>query len=220
MYRFGSGVTVGDCVWAVPRIDPDGGIVTRTILLCPRGECLIEHYDDPATQIVDFRQLQNGDFAELVYEPGNPWCTGQNEGRCLSTFNCCSFAVGELVGLTPRDWLGTTPTSDGYPTPMAVILDSYFSLIAEIPVEEVLRDGVYESDERFLDKDVVCFEILCSGKDTLRRHVIHAGQVRKDHGINRLLSKFGQGPILLSDLRFPNRMFQGASLIRIYRFHS
>ncbi len=206
--------------WAVPRVDTSGHVVTRSILRCPRGECLIEHYSDPETTISDFRSLQNGDFVEFMFDRDSPWFAGQDQGRCSSNFNCCAFAVGDLVGLTPSDWLGTEPTSDSYASPMAVILDSYFSLVAEFTADVSVGEEGYESASGLCDLDVVCFERPASDGNLQHRIFNHAGQVRKSNGVNRLLCKFGQGPILLTDLRFPGRIFPGATMIRVYRFRS
>lgn len=203
-----------------PVYFPNNAIVGRSVLSCPAGECVVEHRVQEWTPISSLSVYVQNDFAELVFEPGNPWYRGQDAGRCSATFNCATFAVAEHVHLTSNEWLGTTPTFDGYPTPIAIILDSYFTPICEWSIAQAIdnNDNEFETDERLRDGDVLAFESISPKSDRTRRIFTHLGLVKRQDELNRLLSKFGQGPILLSDLKFPDRMFPGAQKITIYRF--
>lgn len=195
-----------------------GNLVRRTIRRFPAGDCVIEHYPDFHTSMDEFSFHREGDFGEIVFEPDNPWYAGQDSGSCSSRFNCCTFGVCDYIGLTPQDWVGTCPTVDGFPTPIAVIVDSHFDLVCEFSHREAMGRRTFEKDTRLQDGDVICFERFARGVDSLRREFTHVGRVKKKDGVNRMLSKFGQGPIAVTDLRFPDRMYPGAETVRVYRF--
>jgi hypothetical protein len=201
-----------------PKYYAHNVIVSRSVIDCPAGECVVEHRLQEWTRIDPLSTYVRDEYAELVFEPGNPWYRGQDAGRCSATFNCATFAVANYVHLTSNEWLSTTPTSDGYPTPIAIIIDSYFTPICEWSVAQAIDNKEFETDERLQNGDVLAFESSSSESDRTRRIFTHLGLVKRQDGLNRLLSKFGEGPILLSDLKFPDRMFPGAQKITIYRF--
>lgn len=189
--------------------DPDGEMCRRSALLCPAGECVLMHYHpgtlspirDPACA------LRPGEYAQLVHDANSPWFFGAQHGVCLDTFNCCTFAVGDYIGLTVDDWVGVWATGK-HANPMQVILDSYFECLWSAPAAEALAR--FESDATLREGDVVCIFDSSSGQ------VTHAGRVDQRDGKNRLLSKFGTGPILNTDLRFPRRFFSG-DLVKVFR---
>ncbi|MEQ9408548.1 MAG: hypothetical protein RIK87_12510 [Fuerstiella sp.] len=194
--------------------------IGRTRCDFPAGPCIVLHYPEVPTKIDAFDILRGDDFGEVVFKPGNVWYAGQEDGYCSSTFNCCTFAVCDYVGLTTADWIATDPMADGFPTPIAVIIDSYADLICEYSIREAIDLQEFLKDGRLRDNDVVCFERASAESDPLRRRFTHVGRVQHHNGVNRLLSKFGQGPIARTNLRFPYRMYPGADLIRVYRFRA
>jgi hypothetical protein len=201
-----------------PLMKPGAAYISRSLLECPAGPCVLEHRPEEWTPLEELDKYQQDDFAELIFKPGNPWHVGQDSGICAATFNCATFAVGDFIGLTPNDWLNPAPSSDGYPTPIAVILDSFFTPVHELSLIDAVHDRQFETDERLREGDVVSFERIDDRDDPTRRNFTHLGLVQKQDGVNRLLSKFGQGPVLLSDLNFAHRMFPGGQKIVVYRF--
>lgn len=197
-----------------------GSAIARSLVKCPAGECVIRHVPLPPVDISAFAAFRQNDFGRIVFEPDNPWYAGQNTGKCAATFNCGTFAVSDFVEFTPNDWLETAPTFDGFPTPIAVVIDSYFEPVCEFAMSAALQNETYETDKRLRDGDIVGFELRPREADRTRRMFKHVGRVKRSEGVNRLLSKFGQGPIVLSDLRFADRMFPGADLVTVYRFRN
>ncbi len=99
-----------------------------------------------------------------------------------------------------------------------MVIDSYYDLVCEFTVEQAVEDGgLFERDTRLQDDDLVGFELIPTAPDPRRRQFTHVGRVRKRDGVNRLLSKFGQGPVALTNIRFPHRMYPGAETFRVYR---
>lgn len=200
------------------RVDSHGNVVVRSILKCPAGDCLIEHYLRAPTDISRFSEYRQDDSGEVVFVTGNRWYAGQDAGSCAATFNCGTFAVGDYLGLTPADWLHPESSQDGFPTPVAVILDSFFDPVCEMSVTEALNPLLFEADSRLRDGDVLCFEKIPRDGDPSRRIMTHVARIQKKDGVNRLLSKFGEGPVVLSDIKFAHRMFPGGEVVKVYRF--
>lgn len=201
-----------------PKRQPDGTHRPRSLRAFPAGNCVIEHPRRGWTDIGAFPYYRQNDYGEVVYSKDSAWYQGQDVGRSSATFNCCTFAVSIFVELTPQDWVGTAPTFDGYPTPIAVIVDSFFDRVTEFELTDSDFNAAFERHTMLKDDDLVCFERRSENANPLRRIFTHVGRVKTADGVNRLLSKFGQGPIALSDLNFPNRAYPGADVVRIYRF--
>lgn len=202
-----------------PRIDANGVSVKRVLIPFPAGDCVVERFPLTCTTLESFLERRQDNFGEVVYQPANPWYVGQDEGYCTATFNCATFAVGDHVGLTIRDWTGTSPTAEGYPTPIAVILESHFQLVCEFDLLDATVESQFLHDDRLQDGDVVAFEFAQADEDPLHRRFSHLGRVQQKDGANRLLSKFGQGPVALTDLGFASRLFPGGEVLRIYRYN-
>lgn len=204
-----------------PETDETGILIQRSLVVCPAGDCVIRHYPPALSQIDHFADFRQSDFGEIVWQPDNRWYSGQDRGVCVSTFNCGTFAVGDLIPLTPSDWLGTDPTTDGRPTPLAVILDSFFDVIRELTVADAMSESEFKQDRQLRDGDVVTFEVESNETRPIFRRFTHAGRLQSRDGVNRLLSKFGGfGPVALTNLRFPQRMFPGADVVRVYRYRN
>lgn len=200
-----------------PRIGADGRRIGRDLWKFPAGDCIVEHYPNDRTPIADFAKLRQQDFGEVMFHPQDCWYAGQDEGYCAATFNCGTFAVHDFVNLSPQDWVSTTPTFDGHATPIAVIIDSFCQRVRTFSLTDAIENGAFEADETLRDGDVVAFEKTPTSPDKTRREFTHLGLVKKVDGVNRLLSKFGQGPIAQSNLNFPHRLYPGAEVVNVYR---
>ena len=123
-------------------------------------------------------------------------------------FNCHAMAIGSRIGLTPQDWLegvASSATQDVNPTEM--ILDCFFDLqqtagsISETQFDDVVEDDVF---------------VFCDSKNS---HFIHSGFVREVDGNLIAISKFGEGPILLTSLDLIEKFYAGKfDMIRWFRF--
>jgi hypothetical protein len=200
-----------------PRIGADGRRIGRDLWKFPAGECIVEHYPNDRTPTAGFAELRQEDFGEVAFHPKDCWYVGQDEGYCAATFNCGTFAVHDFVDLSPEDWVSMTPTFDGHATPIAVIIDSYCQRVRTFSLTEAIVNGAFEADGTLRDGDVVAFERTLTSPDKTRRVFTHLGLVKKVDGVNRLLSKFGRGPVALSNLNFPHRMYPGAEVVNVYR---
>jgi hypothetical protein len=182
-------------------------VVCRTVLELPAGDCLLKHFDKTFEPTHDIRQLLRDDFAQPYFE-NSAWYEGY-PAKSRRTFNCCTFAVAPFIGLTPDDFLDNHPTQ-GYPNPMQVVLDSYFERIRAYSPSAALAEFPHDAELR--QDDVVC-TVKTSGILGFR----HAARVHVGNDQNLLLSKFGQGPILLADLPFTLRCFPGDE-VWVYRY--
>lgn len=108
-----------------------------------------------------------------------------------TTFNCATFALGDIVGLGPNDWIEPLARSDTlYTVPAQVILDSYCQLIAEYSTASADWQQLAR-DDGLLDGDILCFAFETAGTQSY----VHMGKIRKVLGRNLLVSKLGVGPI-------------------------
>jgi len=196
------------------------GVTGRSILTCPTGDCIILHYPPAAVKPNDLSQFLAGDpdtpddDGELYSDPSGRWCQAGESYTALNSFNCCTFAVGDVVGLTPDDWISPTRNGDTYFTlPMQVILDSYFERI-QVYKYPIADWAVLESDPQLRAGDVICLMNVRS--DWLA--YAHAGRICKKNGKNWVISKFGAGPIVKTTLEAIGREYAHISNeIRIYR---
>ena len=194
--------------------------IPRTVLDCPAGECILVHfpprtYESSAKMddVLEADPASDRDDGTVYRDPAGFW-TSPDPGR-LSQFNCCAFAVGDLVELTPTDWLcgDANELTDGT-IPMEVMLESYFSVIADFePPYSSVAIRAFAGDTRVRDGDVVCF-IGSRGPD-----YCHAGRVRKRRGDNWVLGKFGEDPILWTPIQSIAQAYEGLfDQVRVYRF--
>ncbi len=101
------------------------------------------------------------------------------------------------MGLTPDDWIAPIANGDTYFTvPMQVILDSYFDRITvyKRPIHDW---SVIERDGRLQPQDVIC----CVDTTTPLIAFVHAGRICKKGDKNWVLSKFGAGPIIKTNIQ-------------------
>ena len=117
------------------------------------------------------RQLGHGPVVELN-DNDWVWC-----GADVRDFNCHAMAIGSGVGLTPQDWLeGFASEATLQFNPAQVILDAFYE-----PVNSALQEN-----------DV--FVLL----DSTTGHLTHSGILRWVDGNAVAISKFGEGPVLMT----------------------
>ncbi len=196
------------------------GLTGRSVLACPAGYCVILHYPPAPVDIEDLTDVLEGDPAsdedngELYYDPNSRWCTAAAMGEARNTFNCCTFAVGDVAGLTPEDWIVPIPSGDAFNTlPMDVILNSYYQRVQAIEGPRINWQAI-ERDDSLQTDDVLCYV------RTTDQYVCytHVGKIWKQDGRNWLISKFGAGPIIRATVEATGQGFSGEfDKIWIYR---
>ena len=93
-------------------------IAVRSILLCPAGECVILHFPPAWTNKTGVDCYTESVPADLRREiavcrdAAAPWCRAGWRDVAGSTFNCCTCAVGDVMGLTPVDWIEPNASGD------------------------------------------------------------------------------------------------------------
>ena len=193
------------------------GLVGRSVLECPAGECIILHYprrlptEEEVSTYTNTLSVRQGDLAAGA---GSPWNTEDSFGGVGGTFNCCTFAVGELLGLSTADWLAPNATGDtNYTVPMRIVLESYFEPIRSYKGPDIDWESI-EGDKELRDDDVLCFVNMAdSGEE-----YAHVGRIRKRSVVNLLISKLGIGPNVESPMRATAMDFRGQFRdVRIYR---
>jgi hypothetical protein len=192
-----------------PQVYPGGVQVGRSVLHLPAGECLLKHFGQAFVPLHDISHMRESDFAQFYFEENSEWYAGY-PSQSSAAFNCCAFAVAPYVGLNSQDFLDGH-AEDGFTNPMQVVLDSYFEHVRTYTLREALAE--IAEDSRLQPGDVVCTMTTANGM----LEVTHAARVLVHEGKNRLISKFGQGPVLLTDMSFALRTFPGDE-VRVYRF--
>ena len=151
--------------------------------LGPEGD-----YDWPAI----LAQLNCGEVSQLD-DPEWLWSTEPS-----MNFNCHALAIGSRVGVTPSDWLeGIASDATLNQNPTAILLNRYFD---KLRVEEADHAGAF-FDAR--EDDVV---VLCDSKS---QHYIHSAIIKFIDGEIVAVSKFGEGPILVTGFELLTRFYTG-----------
>ncbi len=140
-------------------------------------------------------QLGCGPVVELE-QPDWNWCHGPE-----SNFNCHAFAIGSSVGLTPNDWVeGMASPLTLHANPADLLLRSFF--IPTTTIDRTDRSG-YESGKESIDNDVFVIH------DSRFNHLRHSGFIKWVDGQPMAVSKFGEGPILITTLKLLWSFFDG-----------
>lgn len=192
---------------AISSVRSSGGITGRTMLSLSSGPCVILHYPPTTTpnfSLEGFSPVDN----DLNRSPNDViFAYGET-----STFNCVTFALGNLVNLQPTDWIEPLPRLDTfYTVPAQVILDSYCSPVASYSVGGVSTEDLGSSKE-LQPYDIVCYRQNIAGSSP----IVHMGRVVKRGARNSLVSKLGTGPIVESTIQLCAERFVADS-IEIYR---
>ncbi|HSG69133.1 MAG TPA: hypothetical protein VLA12_01890, partial [Planctomycetaceae bacterium] len=151
---------------------------------------------------------------EIYREPeGSYWYGDLHDvDQCIPTFNCVTYAVGEIAGLTIADYV---PTSAGDATegtnPVRVILESYY--VRRESWDPTLRPwSEFENDPNYAEGDVVCLV------NENRQDFVHMARVSKVEGKNRLVGKLGAGPVVRTSPGTIATMYQGKfDRVEVYR---
>ncbi|MEM6473746.1 MAG: hypothetical protein AAF802_29575 [Planctomycetota bacterium] len=110
-----------------------------------------------------------------------------------SDFNCHSMAIGSQVGLQPSDWLeGCQSKTTLRKNPASILLDRFFRQLDPRPPSRSIQD----------DDVCVCY-------DSFNDHYVHSALIKRIGDRPFAISKFGEGPILITTLEFIHRFFAG-----------
>jgi hypothetical protein len=153
------------------------------------------------------------ELVRQVLPPGSGWRTDPNRPEEDTTFNCATFAIGDVIGLSRSDFL--TPQAVSFTNmqnPAHVLLQEFFYCLATYPLAEIKW---HELDrlETLSDNDVVVFATHGSSEE-----YVHLGRIAKWQGRNRMLSKMGRGPIVRGTIERTAQAYEGRfDEIQIYR---
>lgn len=203
--------------------DLDVGLVGRSLMLLPAGECVIFSYAPTAVND-DYPQLQqfleSGRGKKHQDPPGTYWGDRQLHPQTLSTFNCATYAVGEEIGLTERDWLSTDPTGASfYSVPLEVVLNSYYRPVVTVDGPDADRgEGISQLLSAAQSKDVVCFYEATDATPL----IVHVGKIQATDGQLWVISKLGNGPIVRASLKDTIEFYRHEGAVhqlKLYRKH-
>lgn len=114
----------------------------------------------------------------------------------LSTFNCCAYAVGDLLNLNQADWIDTRRRHKNEPDPpIQIILASYFDEVMRWPAKSTQLQAIGLSPV-LQDGDLLCFG-LTYGK---RFDCVHIGKAKKIDDSWWMESKLGPGPVVVGTI--------------------
>jgi hypothetical protein len=167
------------------------------------GTCVIFHFPPTYSTRASLDRILKTEAdspdcaAELIVDPRDMWACASASPALACTFNCCTYAVGEVAGLSVNDWLPSEASGDTLQTvPMQVVLDSFFDRIRVY--RQPLEDwSVVEGDQSLRAGDVFCL-VDSSGATPA---YIHAGKICKRNGRNWVDSKLGPGPVVRSTVK-------------------
>lgn len=191
------------------------GISGRTMFRFRDGECIVIRPPVAFVSEEEQRRYRGTDEeTELVRHalpPGSRWRTNPNHPEEQSSFNCATFAIGEVVGLSRLDFLEPRAVSyTNMQNPAHVLLQEFFSCVGTYPVAEVNQLDELESIN---DNDVVVF-----ASHGIETEYIHLGKIAKANGSNWMVSKMGRGPIVRGTIQRTAQTYEGRfDEIRIYR---
>lgn len=191
----------------IKELPPLYGIQRTSVELGSGNDLVLlhkKHFTHPKDRLYQFPSLaaflEAGEGRLLCEggESGNPWC--RNGTKPDSGFNCHAHAVGDLIGLTPDDWLdGGVSKLTGNTNPMQVVLDNFFREVAS----NDLREG-----------DVV--SLVKNGPDGVE--YIHSGRIVNENGRVMIASKLGEGPLVVALLSVYEKEYEGLfDTIKVFR---
>lgn len=123
-------------------------------------------------------------------------------------FNCHALAIGSVIGVTPNDWLeGVASPATLDQNPVELILDQYFDLLSIRSCRDQVSFSEMMEDDAF---------VFCNSYDS---HFIHSGFVKIVENQVVAISKFGEGPILMTSMELIRKFYSGKfNEVRWYRF--
>lgn len=198
------------------------GITGRSMAMLPTGLCIVMHYPPSAAPAISNDTFLLGDPATpdddgaVVTTHRGYWEGKVSDSQNDQTrFNCVTFALGETLGLTSRDWIEPLARVEtAYSMPAQVILDSYYERIAAYSGESP-DWGEIETDTRLTDEDVFCYVLEQDGRPKLFAHM---GKIQLWNGKHMLVSKLGYGPIVRCTLKSCGDAYAGQfTTLQVYR---
>lgn len=217
----------------LPSLRMNWGFTARSVLSCPAGDCIVLHHPLKFVRtkgvrdgqfVDDYEQEMNvlltgdpntsDDDGEIIYLRPDEWSTEEALGGTQVTYNCCTYAIGEVVGLSESDWISPNALdATDFTVPMQVLLDSYFQLIRSEDLTEIDWRRL-ESDPSFKDGDIFCLVYTKAG----RQQFTHAGKILPKSGRNWFVGKLGRGPVIRSSLAAVGEIYEGQfEKICVYR---
>ena len=193
------------------------GISGRRLFRFRGGECIVLR---PQIELLSEEEQQRyrgtDEETELVRQvllPGSRWHVEPNRPEELSTFNCATFAIGDVIGLSRADFLDPRAVSfTNMQNPAHVLLEEYFYCLATYPLAEIKWHEL-DKLESLSDNDVIVF-----ATHGLSREYVHLGRIAKWQGRNRMISKMGRGPIVRGTIQRTAQVYEGRfDEIQIYR---
>ncbi|MDM4017702.1 hypothetical protein [Roseiconus lacunae] len=191
----------------LPPVDRSGGRVERSVAFIDRSPVVVfEKQGQSLAPAVDC------DWEAILgsYDCGPAICL-ESSGWEWSTadkrnFNCHALAIGSSVGLGPDQWLeGLASPATMHHNPVGTLLARCFERISSKTVTSKWRSAIREHDV-----------FVCYDRD--HDHYVHSGFLKWVAGIPMAISKFGEGPIMITTLKLIERFYQGAfDELRWYR---
>ncbi|HSG72873.1 MAG TPA: hypothetical protein VLA12_20840 [Planctomycetaceae bacterium] len=212
----------------------DRGLTARSVIDCPTGECIVLHYpvkfvSQPGEIEQFFQDLRNlisaspeggEDDGEVLHDDWDHWSHDQRLGGGQATFNCCTYAVADVAGLTKSDWISPNPIdATDFTIPMKVLLDSFYRSV-HIESLNQIDWNTLERDPRIKDGDVFCYVRLGVQGESIGQiqEFTHVGKILRRDDRHWLVSKLGMGPVVRSGLGATGKLFHGEfDQIRVYR---
>jgi hypothetical protein len=204
----------------IDSVGSEQGLTGRSILACPAGDCIVFHYPIKNVSQEDLAVILEGDpdsekdNVELFYDENNNWTRRANYVDIQSTFNCCTFAFGDVAGLTTSDWIAPNPSGETENTvPMQIILDSFFQLV-RVYKGPITNWEIIHEDKLQRENDVICYVPTRYEPPAF----LHVGKISKKNDRNWLISKLGAGPIVRATIEtMANYYHNEFDEIRVYR---
>lgn len=193
------------------------GISGRKLFRLRHGDCIVLRPPiDLASDAEQQRYCGTDEETELVRHvpaPDSRWRIDPNRLEEESTFNCATFALGDVIGLTRADFLDPRAVSaTNWKNPAHVLLQEFFDRRAVYSLAGI-KWSELDQLESLREDDVVVF--ATHGSDD---EYVHLGRIAKSRGRNRMLSKMGRGPIVIGTLQTTARAYEGRfDEIQIYR---
>ncbi|WP_145385014.1 hypothetical protein [Stieleria neptunia] len=204
-------------VETLPPIPTPIGYSGRRLFRFPGGECVVLR---PPIELVSEEEQQRyrgtdaeSELVREVLPPDSRWRVAPHRPEDESTFNCATFAIGDVIGLSRADFLITQAVScTNNQNPAHVLLQEYFYSLATYPLAGIEWDEL-DRLESLGDNDVVVFAIHGSNDE-----YVHLGKIAKWRGRNQMVSKMGRGPIVRGTIQRTAQAYAGKfDEIQIYR---
>lgn len=208
----------------LPSLRMSWGFTARSVISCPAGECIVLHHPPKFVRtkgfidgqlIDDYEREMNilligdpdtsDDDGEILSDKPDEWSTADAIGGMMVTHNCCTYAIGDVVGLSESDWIAPNAfDATDHTVPMQILLDSYFELIRSAATTEIEWQRL-DRDDSFEEGDIFCLVFTKGGQ----QQFTHVGKIQPERGRNWFIGKFGQGPVIRSTLSAVAEAYRG-----------